>query len=227
MADYNVHYVLELACAAQRVNGEYQKESAYAVREDGNLDFDRFRSANKVLMTREVSTGQGQDQEPRLVIGEDDTLLAVKIKKHFRRLAFDIMATPDNEFLIEVNTILYSDRIEARKFGFIACLPSVYFREVDRLTIKRRANDLSAGFVGAIGAKLKDKDCEILESKHSKNFNAWSICAIMDNKMISWFSKTNMQIGPCVLIKGTVKDYSELWQHNTPLTRLNYVKAAQ
>ena len=54
-----------------------------------------------------------------------------------------------------------------------------------------------------------------------------NVCAIIDNKMVSWISKNNLKTGPAVLIKGKVKDHSKHWKHDNPVTRLNYVKVAQ
>ena len=226
-ADYNVHYVLELACAAQRINKSYLKENEAVYDVDDKYMFLKF--ANKGLMLQTVGSGNndGPDRPADLVITAEDTEMAAAIKKHFRKLAFAIMATPENEFLIEVNVILHSDRMEAKKFGFVACLPSVYKRDFAKTQISKRVKDIDTGFVAAIGASITDQDCDILESSRSKNFDAWNICAIIDNKMVSWFSKTDMQLGPCVIVKAKVKDHSEHWQHKNPVTRLNYVKAAQ
>jgi len=86
---------------------------------------------------------------------------------------------------------------------------------------------LDDGYVGLIGEQILDKDCEIINSQRSKNFDAWNIDAIIDNKMVSWFSQADLKLGPCVIIKGKVKDHSKHWKHSNAVTRLNYVKAAQ
>ena len=126
-----------------------------------------------------------------------------------------------------MNSLLNAETVPKNKFGFIACLPSVYKRDYSRNQTEKRVKTLDQGYVGLIGEQILDKDCEILNSQRSKNFEAWNIDAIIDNKMVSWFSQTDLKLGPCVVIKGKVKDHSKHWKYGSAVTRLNYVKAAQ
>jgi hypothetical protein len=133
----------------------------------------------------------------------------------------------DNEFQTKVNAILENGEVSAGEIGFVACLPSVYKRDYARNKIKKQAKILDNTYLGEIGSNITDKDCEILESQRSKNFDAWNICAIIDNKMVSWMSKVDLKLGPAVVVKAKVKDHSKHWQHENAVTRLNYVKAVQ
>jgi hypothetical protein len=97
-----------------------------------------------------------------------------------------------------------------------------------RNQIEKRIRHLEKGYLADVGKTVFDKDCEVLESKHSNNFDAFNITAIIDNKMVSWFSKVDLKLGACVIVKAKVKDHSNHWKHkDTAVTRLNYVKAAQ
>jgi len=40
-------------------------------------------------------------------------------------------------------------------------------------------------------------------------------------------NKTNLDLGPCVIVKAKVKDHNKHWKHQNDVTRLNFVKAAQ
>jgi len=106
-------------------------------------------------------------------------------------------------------------------------LPSVQARDEAQNKIKKIARTVEEGFLGNPGDRLANLDCEILEVNKSKNYEAWNICAIIDNKMASWMSQTKLTVGPCVIIKAKVKDNSKHWRHGNDETRLNYVKAAQ
>lgn len=156
----------------------------------------------------------------------EDRELANDIQTYYRRLAFSAI-TGDNEFQTEVNSLLNSETIPLNKFGFIACLPSVYKRDYAVTQTAKRVKTLDFEYLGVPGSIIEDKDCEVLSSKRSKNYDAWNIDAIIDNKMVSWFSKIDLKPGNCVVIKGKVKDHSTHWKHQNPVTRLNYVKAAQ
>lgn len=225
--------VLELACAAQRVNKEYIK-SLEAVYADGDIINGKvmyYKYPNRQLM--ESVLGEDKTKyspeypKPALLCTNlDDKELADNIQKYYKRLAFAAIQG-DNEFQTEVNSLLNSETVPLNKFGFIACLPSVYKRDYASRQIEKRVGTLDVDFLGNIGTEVFDKDCEVIESKRSKNFDAWNITAIIDNKMVSWFSKADLKIGDCVVVKAKVKEHSAHWKYENPVTRLNYVKAAQ
>ena len=225
-----VRQVLELACSAERLNKLYIKETTPIYSDDGKIM--SYTWANKILVLLMLypenykKTHPDEPPPPLLRITQDDQDLADEIQKYFRRLMFSAVQG-DNEFQTKVNAILENGEVSAGEIGFVACLPSVYKRDYARNKIKKQAKILDNTYLGEIGSNITDKDCEILESQRSKNFDAWNICAIIDNKMVSWMSKIDLKLGPAVVVKGKVKDHSKHWQHENAVTRLNYVKAVQ
>ena len=188
--EFPMHQVLELACAAQRVNGEYLKEAEGVYGSDGVY------------------------------------MYTVDIKKHFRKFMFAAIQG-ENEFQTNVNAILSSETVQTNQFGYVACLPSVYVRDVAQTKVKRAASQTEQGYLAEIGSTVKDLDAEIISSVKSKNFEGYNIDAIISNKMTSWLNKTDLALGPCVVVKAKVKDHTKHWKHQNDVTRLNYVKAAQ
>lgn len=229
---YSTQRVLELACAAQRLNGEYLKEmTAVYDEENGAVRF--YRQPNKTHILYSLGAiSWGNEQDPRmmpvrLLIEDCDREEAAEIQKYYRRLMFAAVKG-DNDFHTEVNTILNSENVTMNKVGYIACLPSVHRRDASRNQIEKRIKTVESGHVANVGSSIFDKDCEILESKRSNNFDAFNITAIIENKMVSWFSKVDLKLGACVVVKAKVKDHSKHWKFkDTDVTRLNYVKAAQ
>ena len=226
--EFPTQQVLELACAAQRTNGAYLKDSdpVYAV--DGQWIYNR--QSNKLLMTYTVEPNlwkeDPKDAPMPLKVSLEDSALAEEIKKYYKRLLFAAIEG-ENEFQTTVNNLLNSDEISIRNFGFIACLPSVYARDKVHNKVKRAARSVEEGFLGEVGSNLKDLDAEILSSIKSKNFDGYNIDAIINNRMASWLNKTNLNQGACVIVKAKVNDHSKHWKHQNDVTRLNYVKAAQ
>lgn len=222
--------VLELACAAQRSNNDYVKMVEPVMAADGVTV--AYKHANRTLMLvalgEDKTTYADPKSMPQLITTNlDDRELATDIQKFYKRLMFAAIQG-DNEFQTEVNALLNSDEVPINKFGFIACLPSTYQRDYAKNQFEKRISTIDKEHLASIGAELGDLDCEILSSKRSKNFDAYNIDAIIDNKMVSWMSKTNLKLGACVIIKGKVKDHSTHWKHHDiPVTRLNYVKAFQ
>lgn len=226
--NFPVQEVLELACAAQRINGEYLKESEGVYDSEGKFLY--VKNTNKMLMliTLDPSlwTADPATQPLPLKVTEEDQQQADAVRKYFRKFMFGAIAG-ENDFQTEVNSILSADTVEQRKFGFVACLPSVMERDVKRTEIKRSLRDCDNESLADVDKTVFDLDCEIIEVKRSNNFDAWNISAIINNKIVSWFSKVELKTGPCIVQKAKVKAHGENWITKKVETRLNYVKAAQ
>ena len=227
--EYPLQTILELACAAQRLNKDYVKRTEPIYSDDNKIM--SYKWDNKLLMniTLDPSMYKAADDNlkpPLLCTNHEDTELAEEIRKFYRRLAFTAIEG-ENEFLTEINSLLNSENIPKNKFGFIACLPSVFKRDFGRHQLDKKVKTVDEGWLSCIGDNILDADCEVLTCQRSKNFDAFNIDAIIDNKMVSWMSKVELKLGPAVIVKAKVKDHGFHWKHKNPVTRLNYVKAAQ
>ena len=227
--EFPTQQVLELACAAQRLNNGYLKEEEGVYAEQGNILY--FKISNKALMrytldpAEQVIIGM-EAYMTRLSITPEDTVLAEEIKKHFRKFMFSAIEG-ENDFQTNINNILTGQSVKMNQFGYIACLPSVYVRDLVQTKVKRAARQVEEGALAEIGSTITDLDAEIISSVKSKNFEGWNIDAIINNKMASWMNKTGLSLGPAVIIKAKVKDCNKHWKHQNDVTRLHYVKVAQ
>ena len=226
--EFPTQQVLELACAAQRINGAYIKEEAPVHSEDGAFMY--LKHANKLQMLCTIDpaiwTADPKDAPMPLRVLPEDITLAEEIRKHFRKFLFSAIEG-ENDFQTNINTILSSDTVKQNQFGYVACLPSVHVRDIAQTKVKRAAKAVEEGYLGEIGSNLKDLDAEIISSVKSKNFEGYNIDAIINNRMASWLNKTNLNLGACVIVKAKIKDHTKHWKHQNDVTRLNYVKAAQ
>ena len=226
--EYPTQRVLELACAAQRINGEYLKEITSVFTDEGTYAYSK--TPNKILMfvtldSTKWTADPAQAPMP-LKVYPEDVAMADEIRTYFKRLMFAAIAG-DNEFQTTVNSILSSETVQTNQFGYVACLPSVYKRDRAQNDIKKAVKATEDGYLGEIGSQITDADAEILSSVKSKNFEGYNIDAIINNKMVSWLNKTGLNLGACVVIKAKIKDHTKHWKHQNDVTRLNYVKAAQ
>ena len=228
MMKFPLMQVMELACSAYRTNNGYLKDDEAVYDKDGKFMF--IKPTNKMLIQLTLNIGkwpgEQKDHPALLKISQEDQELAAEIKKYFRRLLFAAI-DGTNEFHVNLNSILGQEEIESNKIGYVACLPHVYKKDYAKNTIEKRIHLLDTEYLGEPGDTVIDLDCEILESIKSKNYEAFNICAIINNKMVSWMSKNDLKVGPCVVIKANVKDHQYHWKHKNPVTRLNYVKAFQ
>lgn len=227
---YSVVTVLELACAAQRLNQDYVKETTPVCSDD--MKIMSYKWANKMLMLLSFypekyrSTHEGDAPPPLLKVIDEDRQQAEEIKKYFRRLMFSAVKG-DNDFHTEVNALLEHGKVPPGKFGFIACLPLVYKRDIAKKQFERRIKDINDDYIGMPGEVIVNKDCEILESIRSKHYEAFNILAIIDNKMVSWMTKVDLKLGTGVVQKAKIKEHSRHWKNQNKVTRLNYVKVFQ
>jgi hypothetical protein len=228
MKEFPTQQVLELACAAQRINGSYVKEGENVYAQDGVFMYSK--KTNKMLMLCTLIpnswTTDPKDAPMPLKILPEDTAQAEEIKKHFRKFLFSAIEG-ENEFQTSINSILSGDLVKQNQFGYVACLPSVYVRDVAQTKVKRAVRQVEEGYLAEIGSTVKDLDAEILSSVKSKNFEGYNIDAIINNRMASWLSKVDLKIGPAVIVKAKVKDHTKHWKYQNDVTRLNFVKAAQ
>jgi len=226
--EFPTQQVLELACAAQRVNGAYIKEAEGVYSSDGVYMY--TKQTNKMLMLctldHTIWTADPKDAPMPLKALPEDVSLAEEIRTYYKRLLFAAIEG-ENDFQTSINSFLSADNIETKNFGYIACLPSVYARDKVQNKVKKAARTVEEGFLGDIGSTLKDLDAEILSSVKSKNFEGYNIDAIINNRMASWLNKTNLNLGACVIVKAKIKDHTKHWKHQNDVTRLNFVKAAQ
>jgi len=144
--EFPTQQVLELACAAQRVNGAYIKESQ-AVYSDDNV-YMYSKQTNKMLMLCTLDpviwTADPKDAPMPLKVLPEDTAQAEEIQKHFRKFLFSAIEG-ENDFQTSINTILSGDTVKQNQFGYVACLPSVHTRDIAQTKVKKAARSVEEG----------------------------------------------------------------------------------
>ena len=223
--EYPVQQILELACAAQRQNSEYLKENVPVTGLDNQIIGYKF--SNKLLIIFSVQPSvwnDGVPYPPTLVVNEADQQMSKDIRSYYRRLMFNIMANPDNTFQQEIMSLLNKQTMVASKFGFIACLPSVYERDRRNNNIGKRLRECDNLYLAPKGATVTNLEVDVVGCSRSKNFDAYNITAIIDNKVVSWFSKQQIDLSTCQIKSAKVKEHQQQWISKKFETRLNYVK---
>ncbi len=221
--------VLELACAAQRTNKEYIKDSQNIYDSEGKFLF--IRHPNKSLIRWALGVDRANGLAPELApqdifIEDCDKAQTEEIKKYFRRLMFSAIKG-DNDFQTEVNQILNSESIPISKIGYVASLPWVWQKDISRNRTDKALKAAEEGFLAQVGNWLIDQDAEIIKCERSKNFDAYNILAIIDNKIASWMGSKSVNLGPAVIVKAKVKQHCQHWLVKKDETRLHYVKVVQ
>ncbi len=226
---YSTQLVLELACAAYRFyNNEYVKDDSNFLH---TLGTDKPKYPNKDLMLSTIginryTTPEGINVIPQVSINDEDKEFAEKIRKYYRRAIFSAVSG-DNDFLTKVFNSLTLEEVGQNQFGYIACLPHVYSKEIKKSNIKNYLAMADNFGLGDADEVVTDLDAEIIDVKKSENYDTYNVLAIIDNKIVSWMNKNPPSLGPAVLIKGKIKSVQKSWRTDKLETRLNYVKVAQ
>jgi hypothetical protein len=225
--DFPVQRALELACAAQRYNQCYQKESETLYTDDGKAM--GYKHSNKTLMIWTLDqerriTADPQYLPPVIEANDSDRLLTEDIRTYYRRLMFSVLAQPENQFLQEILSLLNKEIMNENKLGFVACLPHVYERDRKRNDITKIIRECDNNYLGSKETKLMNLEATIVDCERSKNYDAYNILAIVDNKLASWFSKFPIRQNRVEIVSAKVKDNNQNWLTKKAETRLNYVK---
>jgi len=225
--DFPIQRALELACAAQRYNQCYQKESETLYTDDGKAM--GYKHSNKTLMIWTLDqerriTADPQYLPPVIEANDSDRLLTEDIRTYYRRLMFSVLAQPENQFLQEILSLLNKETMNENKLGFIACLPHVYEKDRKRNDITKIIRECDNNYLGSKESKLMNLEATIVDCERSKNYDAYNILAIVDNKLASWFSKFPIRQNKVEIVSAKVKDNNQNWLTKKAETRLNYVK---
>jgi hypothetical protein len=219
--------MLELACAAQRYNNDYVKSNEVVYADDGKVIGYKYSNKMLMLFTLDSHRREGVNPEylpPVLRITEADRNRVEEIRSYYRRLMFSVMAQPDNDFLQEIHSLLNKEIMSENKVGFIACLPSTYERDTQRNSVNKLLKDCMNSYLAAPDTKLTNLSAQIIDCTRSKNFDAFNILAIVDDKLVSWFARSPLKLGTLTIVSAKVKGNNEHWLSKKPETRLNYVK---
>jgi len=212
---HSVDNVWGAACAAQRINGSYVKETQHRFDEDRNtMVVERLRNrdvmsdilANPALLTVEDIA---QGQECRKFLQQDITLRGLKSKfTEFDTVISRVIAVSE-----EFDTVTHKYEL-----AVVASLPASHQRSLARQDVDSRVRQSTGGYVGAVDSKV-ELDVEVVGANYSHTYNIFLVTAITAHNQAVFFSyRSKLTTGSWIHVKGTVK------AHRDGKTQLNRVK---
>ena len=214
-AKHSVDNVWGAACAAQRINGSYVKETQHRFDEDTNTmvvvkqrnrDIMADILANPAVLTVEDIA---QGQECRKFLEQDITLRGLK----GRLTEFDTAISKTVAVSEEFDTVTHKYEL-----AVVASLPASHQRSLARQEVDSRVRQTAGGYVGAPDAKI-DLDVEVVSANYSQSYGIFWVTAITaDNQAVFFSYRSKLITGSWIHIKGTVK------AHRDGKTQLNRVK---
>ena len=212
---HSVDNVWGAACAAQRINGSYVKETQYRFDENTNTMVvvkQRNRDiVTDILVNPAVITVEdiAQGQECRKFLQQDLTLRGLKSQL----TEFDSNVAKTLAVNEEFDTAIHK-----LELALVACLPASQARAIARQETQSRVRQTTGGYVGAVDSKV-ELDVEVVSANYSQTYDIFWVTAITsDNQAVFFSYRSKLTTGSWIQIKGTIK------AHRDGKTQLNRVK---
>lgn len=212
---------LAVACAAQRINGGYVKDTRRFSEEENKTQF-----ANKeiVKFAYHGDPSYLPMDYVRPIPTEEDYAQVAEIQKWMRRYVMLGLADLDGFKRDMINSVS-ADVVPVNNLGRIAFIPEFVKRDQHEtgLTKEIRIEYRDSQYLG------NEKDivegvAKILDKRYSAQWESYNYTAVIDGNLISFMNKFEHNIGDMKRIKAKVKAQGKNKLFSANETRLNYVK---
>lgn len=221
--NYATADVFTAACAAQRINGSYVKEThivyqgGYPWLPDGSDAPHTTVEANKVLVRKWMSTNDTTH------FTEEDRRDAEAVRGYWQLKLFNILCGTANDYEKSAVDAASQDEVgshDHKKIGIIASLPAAYERGLvrDKRMEVRQDAAIGSQHFGNVGDTVAGK-VEIIDCVYSQNWACYYVTGKLDSNMVLFTLKYSIEAGKTVSLKGKVKKHRD-----ENITQLNYVK---
>ena len=215
---------LALACAAQRINGSYVKDTRRFSEPSNKTQF-----ANKEIVKYAYASIDNPVPHDyvRPVPTEEDYVQVAEIQKWMRRYVMLGLADLD-DFKRDMINAVSTDVVPVNNLGRVAFIPEFVKRDKHEtgLTKEIRIEYRNSTYLG------KEKDmvegvAKILDKRYSAQWESFNYVAVLDGNLVSFMNKSEFNIGDMKRIKAKVKAQGKNKLFSANETRLNYVRVAK
>ena len=212
---------LAVACAAQRINGGYVKDTRRFSEPDNKTQF-----ANKeiVKFAYHGDPSYLPMDYVRPIPTEEDYVQVAEIQKWMRRYVMLGLADLD-DFKRDMINAVSADVVPVNNLGRVAFIPEFVKRDQHESGLKKeiRVEYRNSQYLG------KEKDVvegvvKILDKRYSQQWESFNYVAVIDGNLVSFMNKYEHAVGDMKRIKGKVKAQTQNKLFSANETRLNYVK---
>ena len=212
---------LAVACAAQRINGGYVKDTRRFSEPDNKTQF-----ANKeiVKFAYHGDPSYLPMDYVRPIPTEEDYVQVAEIQKWMKRYVMLGLGEVD-DFKRDMINAVSADVVPVNNLGRVAFIPEFVKRDQHESGLKKeiRVEYRNSQYLG------KEKDvvegvAKILDKRYSSQWESYNYVAVIDGNLISFMNKFEHQVGDMKRIKAKVKAQTKNKLFSANETRLNYVK---
>lgn len=212
---------LAYACAAQRINGAYVKDTR-RFSEDNPTIFSNKEIVKFAFWDGHVDHVPSDYVKPSPT--ESDYAQVAEIQKWMKRYVMLGLGDID-DFKSDMINSVSADVVPVNNLGRIAFIPEFVRRDQHEtgLTKEIRVEYRNSDYIG------KEKDAvegvvKILDKRYSERWESYNYTAVMDNNLVSFMNKFEHEVGAMKRIKAKVKSHTKNKLFSANETRLNYVK---
>jgi len=212
---------LAVACAAQRINGGYVKDTRRFSEPDNKTQF-----ANKeiVKFAYHGDPSYLPMDYVRPIPTEEDYVQVAEIQKWMKRYVMLGLGEVD-DFKRDMINAVSADVVPVNNLGRVAFIPEFVKRDQHESGLKKeiRVEYRNSQYLG------KEKDVvegvvKILDKRYSQQWESFNYVAVIDGNLVSFMNKFEYEVGTMKRIKGKVKAQTQNKLFSANETRLNYVK---
>ena len=212
---------LAMACAAQRINRSYIKETRRFSEVENNT---KFSNKEIVKFAFHKDPQYLPSDYVRPTPTEEDYIQVAEIQKWMKRYVMLGLADLD-EFKRDMIDSVSQDTVIKNNLGRVAFIPEFVKRDKHEtgLTKEIRIEYRDSQYLG------KEKDVvegviKILDKRYSSHWESYNYTAVIDGNLVSFMNKFEHNVGDMKRIKAKVKAQSKNKLFSANETRLNYVK---
>ena len=210
---------LAVACAAQRVNGGYVKDTRRFSEAENKTQF-----ANKEIVKFSFKGDYAPNDFIRPTPTADDYIQVAEIHKWMKRYVLLGLGELD-DFKRDMIESVSQDTVTFNNLGRVAFIPEFVKRDKHEtgLTKEIRIEYRDSQYLG------KEKDVvegviKILDKRYSSQWESYNYTAVMDGNLVSFMNKFEHNVGDMNRMKAKVKSHTKNKLFSANETRLNYVR---
>tara|TARA_B110000240_G_scaffold163398_1_gene183337 strand:- start:550 stop:1224 length:675 start_codon:yes stop_codon:yes gene_type:complete len=210
---------LAVCFAAQRINGEYRKNTQRFSTEGVPA-----QHSNKEMVKQHFGDYKDPDFVDFKAIEEDFESVDVALK-HFRKYTMGLIGDTLNAFQKDVFQLLNTEKVQFNKIGLLAYVPELVKREVEESKFKKllRMDYRNSVDIGKIKDPIEGVVL-ILNKFYSEQWESFNYIADLNGNLVSFMNKFEYTIGDRKRLKGKVKAHGKNRNFSVNETRLNYCK---
>tara|TARA_Y100000389_G_scaffold10122_1_gene9452 strand:- start:2238 stop:2957 length:720 start_codon:yes stop_codon:yes gene_type:complete len=209
---------LAIAVAAQRINGNYIKDTRRFSEPENKTQF-----SNKEIVRFFFDFHAPTDYVKPTLTAQDYEEVA-EIHKWMKRYVMLGLADLD-DFKRDIVNAVAENNVPVTRLGLIAFVPEFVKRDKHEtgLTKEIRIEYRDSQYLG------KEKDIvegviKILDKRYSEHWESYNYTAVIDGNLVSFMNKFPYDVGRMLRVKGKVKAQTKNKLFSANETRLNYVK---